>query len=248
MITIFANRITRRAFLASLFFCLYAASGSAQTILIHTGYNTPNPSLAWQDGEGQWWNRLGTWQALTKSNLVDTQNSPTGINWVVTDGFYNYTSNVNITGLNTYPPEVSRNGFYLISTGTPDTTAKGYFENLDINMRYNLTFYGATITEVASGVPNRALSITISGYAAPQNQLLLLDAPTAGVQVFDEITFWNIQPDINGKINVDFLLPEGFKRGTINAITLTVVPEPGTVSLLLLSASVIFFLRRKFSR
>lgn len=202
------------------------ACADAQTILLHMGFNEQSRD-AWEDNQGRWWNLMGTWQATyAKNNLVDMENTPTQVTWSTTSRFSFFQGNGPIEDdVYHYPDKVSSNGFFLSDDESP---AKGEFRNLDTDKLYTLTFYGATIIEGGGGVARRALVITVSGDVDSGNQLLLLDAANAGESAFNEVTFENIRPDDDGRVYVEFLLPEGYRRGTINAITLTANPDAQT--------------------
>ncbi len=230
--------------LPALLVALFTCTASSQVIMVHTGYS--NPASAWQDDQGRWWNRLGTWQATTKTNLIDNENTVTPVTWKTTARFSYFQANGPVNDpLFGYPNEVSSNGFHQ---NPGDPAAVVVFENLDVTQSYDLTFYGATITEASTAIASRALNITVAGGAGSASQLLLLTAPNPGTSVFNEITFSNLRPDNDGKFQITFDLPEGYKRGTINAITLAQVPEPGAATLLLIPLGAFALMRLRPSR
>ncbi len=193
----------------------------AQTVLLHTGYNTVQPR-PWQDDQGNWWNRPTTWGVGTWSNLVDTENHATAISYQTTAMFSSYTSGPASGDLLDYPDFVSQNSF-VATTHSP----AGRFSGLDSTKTYTITFYAAQ--NLTNFVTQQGLDITVTGESTASGSLLLTGP--VGQAAYSELTFENLRPAEDGTLSIAYTIASGFSRGTLNAISITAIPEPGAVLL-----------------
>ncbi len=209
--------------------CLPLTGAFGQTVLLHTTYNTVQPR-PWQDGEGKWWNRTTTWGVGTWSNLVDSGNQATTIGWQTTAGFtYYFADGPASSGTFDYPDFVSGNGFNF--TGV---TASGRFSGLDPDKAYTLSFYAAV--NLTALVPQQGLQITATGLQTTSEALLLQGS--VGQPTWQEVVLENLRPAADGTLTLTFTRPDGYARGSLNAITLTTIPEPGHAALLIVGLGV----------
>jgi len=234
-------------------------SATAQTILIDFGSdNAANGSFLsisnssnGPDSNGNFWNNFFV-NGSTLNNLVFSNNATSGISmagpgtlvgaasggWGVANGTVNL-SNPNLNIFTAYT-----DGIYQFAAGGSNTLT---FSGLDSSKTYNFEVFGSR-----SDAATRVTRYTIAGLGGTDFRTLTTSGTNAGGTGFNYNTsnttsFTGIQPNSSNEITLTMSTESG-AAWHLNALELTVVPEPETNALLLAAAIAgawLSFFRRK---
>lgn len=195
-------------------------------IAIHTGHL---PASETGPHEGPWyWNRIGTWGELQGVALKDSQNTDTSIRWSTVRRFsFHFRSSVIDTSEEkqapeAYPFRILSRGYYVapreaIGHSGPFLNAEILLDGADPSKRYKFTFIGTRIEGMASDF---ALHISASGKTSASETLLVPADENASA----EISIADISPNEAGEITLLFSVPDGYLRGTLNAVVISTTP------------------------
>lgn len=229
---------------------LFATSlaASAQTLLIDFGSNsaangsylTVSDLSNGPDSNGNYWNNLFV-NGSTLNNLVYSNNTPSGISMAAPGtlvgaalngwGIGNGTVNLSSPNLNIFTAYTD--GIYQFTAGGSNTLT---FSGLDPSKTYNFSIFGSRSDAGA----NRVTRYTVAGLAGSTFQTLTTSGPNvggAGVNFNNSQTanFSGIQPNGSNQITLTMSVESG-SAWHLNALEITVVPEPSTNALLILTA------------
>ncbi|MBE2203807.1 MAG: PEP-CTERM sorting domain-containing protein [Chthoniobacterales bacterium] len=233
--------------LAALLGLATLTSASAQTILIDFG-SAANVTSS-PDTNGNYWNNVtsGT-LGTTISNLTTTGSAASGIQLQVTSTFAN-------TGPSPYVTLTGESSLGALNIGTAisdflygnnnvATPAVITFSGLDSAKTYNFSLFGArdatdtrNTTYVVTGVNSGTQTLQTSGS----------NVGGAGVNYNDSnlAVINGITPNGSNEITLA-VSSSGFSY--LNALQITIVPEPATVALAFGSLGTMLFLRRCFRK
>lgn len=235
-------------------------SANAQTILIDFGSdNAANGSFLsisnssnGPDSNGNYWNNLFV-NGSTLNNMVFSDNSPSGISMAAPGtlvgaagggwGIGNGTVNLSSPNLNIFTAYTD--GIYQFTAGGSNTLT---FSGLNPSKTYNFSIFGSR----ADAGANRVTRYTVAGSGGSSFQTLTTSGPNiggSGINFNNSQTanFSGIQPNGSNEITVTMSVESG-AAWHLNALQLTVVPEPETNALLLAAAIAgawLSFFRRK---
>ncbi len=202
------------------------AAADDVVIAIHTGYL---PAGETGPHDGPWyWNRIGTWGEVEGVALKDSQNADTSIRWSTVRRFsFHFRSSVIDTSeeeqtSDTYPFRVLSRGYYVAPRETighsgPFLNAEVLLDGTDPSKQYKFTFIGTRIEGMASDF---ALHVSASGKTSASETLLVPADENASA----EISITGISPNEAGEITLLFSVPDGYLRGTINAVVISTTP------------------------
>ncbi len=207
------------------------AHSQAATIHFSTAYYAGIPSR-FQDDNGLWWNTPLPWSLGKVTNAVDELNQATTVSLSIDSRFSLYFNSGPVSSTLGYAQQISRNGL-LVASDYP--TAVVSLSGLDLNLTYDLTFY-ASVGANGSSVQDRRMLINVLGdAAAPQEALNVYSTATVADEAM--VTVYGVSPDQDGRIQITFSYPSSQTiRGHINAISITSIPEPGSVVFLSIGA------------
>ncbi len=231
------------------------ASASAQNILFDLGatgdyrsVSVPNP-----DANGHYWNSVSS--CCYFPNLVDTSGNATTVNF----GFTSASGNDSYNGpagptdpppFLDYLPLTTINAAALGDLGVKEaafdyyTGANMQIQNLDVNKKYSLTFFGSHQYNDGNNT-TRYTTYTDGTFSTPITSVDLVVGGDGFWNQDQVATLTNLSPQPDGILYVGFAgSPRG--GGYLNSMELKGVPEP--TSLLLLGgafASVLPWRRRK---
>ena len=207
----------RKLSTASLGFVLLL-SARAETIFIHTGH-IQHRSLSPLDINGHFWNRIGTWGRVDDVQLKDQEGYPSALVWTTESRFAFHCSADSSLATEGYPEFVSGAGYLLAPNELIGN--QGSFGNAEVIIQgaepaklYNFTFYGNRMDGFKGEL---ALYVVIEGKERYSQTLFIpLEEPS---DVKMDIP--NVIPDADGRLVLQFSVPEGYRRGVLNAITIT---------------------------
>jgi len=226
----------------------FTSSASAQSILIDFGsgnatngsYLTVSNSSNGPDSNGNYWNNLFL-NGSTLNNMVFSDNSSSGISMAAPGtlvgaagggwGIGNGTVNLSSPNLNIFTAYTD--GIYQFAAGGSNTLT---FSGLNPTKTYNFSIFGSR----ADAGANRVTRYTIAGLGGSSFQTLTTSGPGvggAGVNFNNSQTanFSGIQPNGSNEITLTMSVESGV-AWHLNALEITVVPEPTTKALLILAA------------
>lgn len=220
---------------AAVLLAWYPCAAQAATLLFDfggTGTATTINGPAPDDPVNHWNNvttTIGTSNTGQLLNLVTTSNVATGINLLMLSRFNSVNSN-GTTGSTLFPEDATRDSLYgntELFGGLTDVFPSFKLTGLDINLSYDFLFY-ASRTSVSD---NRETAYTVTGASAETAFL------NASNNVNDFVTVTGVVPNAQGEIIIA-LGPGPNNTNSnhftyLNAMSVTVVPEPGRVMLIL---------------
>ena len=234
------NAITMKRFCSvAVVLGLTCLSASADLLLIDFG---PAGAGSYTNFDGtHYWNNIGGNETI--ANLRTTNNSLSGIHFSVSGA-----SGVNTWNAGLAPDANLNNGLFAFETVTRDglynnagVTATVALSNLNASLTYNLTFFGSRqdftrYTTYTIG----ATSVELQTGAAPDvfnsNQVVSITGLVPSGSGVITMTFTgNNAPGGGGTADFSYL----------NALGIEVVPEPGSLALLLLGSGALWLARRK---
>jgi lysophospholipase L1-like esterase len=215
------------------------------------------------DTNGNYWNNWHAAEGNVKilagehiGSLVDSTAAPTGIKLTITAGFQtNGKVNGGLLSPSAAPlgdlavPTATEDYFYstadgLVGGGSDDLGGGFMLDGLDPGLRYNFRFFGSR-----NNTQTRTTEYLVTG-ANSGSALMQTSGSNIGSNgVYggndDEIALvLDIQPDAFGQVFIDMTLIQG-SYAYLNAMEITVVPEPASAALMALSAGVILRRQRR---
>lgn len=213
----------------------------AQVILIDFGIPGAGFATVSPDANGNYWNNVTSSAAATTiANLTTSADTLSGIKLEITTGFSN-------TGPSPYATLTGESSLGALNIGTAisdflfvnnnlATPAVVTFSNLDPTKTYNFSIFGSrnatdtrNTTYVVAGANSDTQSLTTSG----------TDIGGTGIN-YNDSSLALINGIIPNGSNSITLSVSSAGLGYLNALQITVVPEPGTAALFLGGAALLF--------
>ncbi len=208
--------------LAGCWIIMAGSLSAGEPLLLHAGY-VEGAGGAFEDEQGQHWNRIGTWGKVTKSQLVMADGSACEVVWETLERFsFFFPHGPEMSDLG-YPDAVARAGVYLapkekIGAEGPFEVSRFLVSGLEPLASYTVTFYGSRMAGFSGDL---ALVLRAQGAATASTTLFISakDAPEA------EATL-TLPASDSGQITIHCNVPEGYRRGSLNAVKVTPTLHP----------------------
>lgn len=215
---------------------------SAQTILIDFG-KTGTASTTSPDVNGNYWNNVTSGTSGTSiANLTTTTNGSSGIQLTITTAFANtgpdaYATLTGESSLGALNIGTAISDFVYVSTGSAVIT----FSNLDSSKTYNFSLFG---TRDTTTVRNTTYVVTGTNSGTQTLQTSGTDLGGSGINYNDStLALINgITPNASNEIT---LAVSSAGLGYLNALQISVVPEPAAMALLALGGTALLIARRR---
>lgn len=229
----------------------FIENSHAATINFSTTYYGGIPAT-FKDGNDDWWNTPLPWPSSSSisggsvTNALDETGTATSVSLTVDKRFEGYFNTGPTSSTLGYDSLISRNGVYI---GSTHSSAIITLSGLDSEQFYNLTLYASVGANGSSAQDRRMLVDLLGESASPQTSLNVYS--TATVPDENVVVFESVRPDADGEIRLTFSYESypGLNRGHLNAISITPVPEPGSVAFFLAgAASMVIFMRKRMNR
>lgn len=227
-----------------LFFGIYRSSAA---VLVDIGNSSGVPAAP--DGNGNYWNSiLGTYTFGTTQSLRATDNATAGSSeWGLTitrTGTGSDSGFSSAVCLSTGAPTIfSVNGAY--NDAYYDNYAGNYvtafsFSGLNPSLTYSLNLWGSRTTSTTNTWQDGLISVT-TGVASGGSSFTLQDGAAGNVLV---VTF---VPDVTGVFTFTFdkASNSGSGSAALNALEVSVVPEPSSLLLIATGMCLLFGIRRR---
>ena len=231
----------------------FASSAFGQTILVDCGADgsilaNGSPTSS-PDINGNTWNNSIP-SAMNVANLKSTANSATGISLTWTN--VGSGANTNPLGATAAPGLLNIATAYQDAIFTTTTTpgASFYLGGLDPSKTYTISLFGSR--DDSTTVRYTTYTVTGASALTPTTiQTTGLNVGGTGINhnIANLATFSNVVPNGSNDITVNYVVGAGSTAsfGYLNAMEITVVPEPATWGLLAFSLTTVMVLRRRRS-
>jgi hypothetical protein len=214
-------------------------TASAQTILIDLGTDNTfrGASVVNPDANGNNWNSLDSF--VFNTNLIDTAGNGTGVNLGFsrlpgTDSFNGPLTDANGFGDPSLPGLGAGLGDLAVGEAAFDYFVNPRFDifNLDASAQYEVTLYGGR----KFGDGNTSNYLILSDNSGSATTLASLDLAHANAGNFtantDTVVSAIVTPGGGGTLTIDVSGGADGGAGYLNAMSIRLIPAPGTVALL----------------
>jgi hypothetical protein len=231
-----------------------ASTATAQTVLIDFGSNTSfrGVSVVNPDPKGHYWNSMQP--GVFYSNLIDFNNNPTTIDFgfstpVGTDSF---NGPAGVTSSPPTPAEIAATDIDINALGNlgvinaafdfaAEINTRFEIQQLDPAKRYNITFFGSHKFSTNDATVYSVYSDNTYSTLVASASLNVQQPGSPNLHNRDKVaTISNLSPQAGNILYVQFT-GAGGSLGYLNAMQVSVVPEPSSVLLL---ACGLFLIRR----